>query len=263
MYSKFHTIINPYRTAVGLLIKRVKWDIQPESFRSRKILKLLKNKHWGQKAVILCNGPSLLKHDLNKLKDIFTFGLNKINLIFDKADFKPSYIVAVNPFVIEQNAEFYNNTEIPLFIDSNGSKIIKSRNNVAFLHYTNIRSFARDCSMSIAQSPTVTYVALQLAFHMGFAGVALIGCDHSFTTKGTPNKTVISETKDVDHFDPNYFSGGDKWHLPDLPQSEISFLMAKYAFLEEGRSIYNATEGGMLEIFPRCSLEQFLELPSR
>ena len=172
------------------------------------------------------------------------------------------YHVAVNPFVIEQNAEFYNKTEIPIFIDSRSSKIIKSRNNVAFLHYANIRSFARDCSFSIAQSPTVTFVALQLAFHMGFKNVALIGCDHNFTTKGSPNTTVVSEEKDKNHFDPNYFSGGVKWQLPDLPQSEISFLMAKYAFLEDGRKIYNATEGGMLEIFPRNSLENFLDLPS-
>ena len=262
MHSKFHTIINPYQTAAGILLRRVQWDIRPESFRSRKLLKLWKNRFFGKKAVILCNGPSLLKNDLTKLKDVFTFGLNKINLIFDKTDFMPTCIVAVNPLVIEQNADFYNKTEIPIFIDSRSSKIIKSRNNVTFLHYTNIRSFARDCSISIAQAPTVTFVALQLAFHMGFKDVALIGCDHNFTSKGPPNKTVISEEKDENHFDPNYFSGGVKWQLPDLPQSEISFLMAKYAFLEEGRKIYNATEGGMLEIFPRCSLKQFLDLSS-
>ena len=115
MHSKFHTIINPYQTAAGILLRRVQWDIRPESFRSRKLLKLWKNRFFGKKAVILCNGPSLLKNDLTKLKDVFTFGLNKINLIFDKTDFMPTCIVAVNPLVIEQNADFYNKKIIASF----------------------------------------------------------------------------------------------------------------------------------------------------
>lgn len=257
-HSKFHTRLNPYRTAAGILLKRIRWDVTPESFRSRKIIKGWKNRYKGKKAVILCNGPSLLKHDFSLLKNVFTFGLNKINLLFDKTDFIPSCIVAVNPFVIEQNADFYNATEIPIFIDSRGSRIITSRKNVAFVHSTNVRSFARDCSISISQAPTVTFVALQLAFHMGFKDVALIGCDHNFSTKGPPNKIIEGQEKDENHFDPNYFSAGAQWQLPDLPQSEIAYLMARFAFLEDGRNVFNATEGGLLEIFPRCSLEQFL-----
>jgi hypothetical protein len=92
--------INPYRYGAFEIWNRLKWDLNPESWSSRKRLKAYKDKYLGHKAVIVCNGPSLLKSDLSLLGGVFTFGLNKINLLFDKSNFRPSCIVAVNPFVI-------------------------------------------------------------------------------------------------------------------------------------------------------------------
>ena len=252
--------LNPYLTAGNEIIKRLQWDIKLESWRSRSILKSYKDKYVGQKVVILCNGPSLLKTDFELLKSsgVHTFGLNKINLLFDKTEFRPSFITAVNPLVIEQNAEFFNKTDMPLFLDTYATKFVGSRSNIAYLHSSYINKFARDCSMSIFQGYTVTFVALQLAFYMGFKSVALIGCDHSFTTKGPANKEVVSGEKDENHFDPNYFSGGVKWHLPDLIQSEVSYTLARNIFECSGREIVNSTEGGLLEVFERQSLIEFL-----
>lgn len=250
-------ILNPYRIACGLLINRLKWDLNLESYKSRKKLKKLKNIYSG-KAVIVCNGPSLLKTDLSLLKNTYTFGLNKINLLFDKSSFRPSCIVAVNKFVIDQNKEFFNNTNIPLFIDSKAyNQPIKSRKKTYFIH-TGYTGFARDCSVSMDQGFTVTYVAMQLAFHMGFNKVALVGCDHSFQTKGDSNKTVVSDEKDPNHFDPNYFSGGVRWQLPDLFESEVSYTRALNYYNASKREIYDCTINGKLEIFPKLNLEQFI-----
>lgn len=252
--------INPYRTAAYGIINRLKWDIQPESWRSRSKLHRCKDEYAGQKAVILCNGPSLLRTDFEMLQSsgVFAFGLNKINLLFDKTSFRPSCIVAVNPLVIEQNAKFFGETSIPLFLDAYALKYVGSRSNATYIHSSYINRFARDCSISIYQGYTVTFVALQLAFHMGFKSVALIGCDHNFAVKGPANKTVISGEKDESHFDPNYFAGGVKWQLPDLFQSEVSYVMAKNIYEADGRSIINATHEGKLEIFERALLQDFL-----
>lgn len=251
--------INPYRRAAGLILNRIRWDLTPESWRSRYKLRAWKDRFCGQKAVILCNGPSLLKSDLSLLNDVFCFGLNKINLLFEASLFRPDCIVAVNPYVIEQNAGFYNETKIPLFLDSVGSRrrIVKNRENVAFLH-SGPRGFARDCSMSVNQGHTVTYVALQLAFHMGFRDVALIGADHNFATKGPANKLVFAEEKDESHFDPRYFSGGVPWQLPDLFQSEVAYTQARDVFSAFGGRVVNSTVGGNLEIFERLPLDKFL-----
>lgn len=252
-----------YKEAKILLQQRIRWDRHPFSRDSRKKINKLRNIQSGKKCLILCNGPSLLKVDFNALREsgIFTFGLNKINLLFTKTNFRPSAIVAVNPLVLEQNIEFYNGTPIPLFVDSYAADIgLENRSNVHFLHsaYSKEEEFAEDCSISIHQGFTVTFVAMQLAFHMGFYKVALVGADHYFHTKGLPNKAVISEESDPNHFDPNYFAGGLKWHLPDLRQSEIFYQLAKDTYSRHNRQIINCTEGGHLEIFDRANLSDYL-----
>jgi hypothetical protein len=254
--------VNPYLSAGSMVLRRLRWDLHPESWRSRQRLRKQLDVHSGQKAGVICNGPSLLKSNLSLLDGVFTFGLNKINLLFERSEFRPSCIVAVNPLVIEQNAAFYNETSIPLFLDSVGLRWVPPRPGISFLHSVNYPRFARDCSFSLWQGATVTYVALQLAFHMGFSEVALIGADHSFATKGPANKEVASGDNDLSHFDPRYFSGGVKWHLPDLPQSELGYSMARDAYEAAGRRIVNATEGGQLEIFERQSLSEFVAEPS-
>jgi hypothetical protein len=251
--------INPYRIGLGLIYRRLLWDLSFQAWSSRKRLRTWRNRYSGQKAVIVCNGPSLNDTDLSLLSGTFTFGLNKINLIFPRNDFRPSCIVAVNPFVIIQNADFFNATSIPLFLDSyaKSQKVVNPLPNICYLH-SGPRGFAQDCSISISQGNTVTYVAMQLAFHMGFEKVALIGCDHSFAVSGPANKTVRAQGEDRSHFDPHYFAEGSQWQLPDLIESEASYQRARRVYEFHGREIINATLGGKLEIFERQSLKEFL-----
>lgn len=250
--------INAYRHSAKILKDRLKWDLNPQSWRSRAALKKLHNSRMGEKAIVVCNGPSLLKTDLSLLKGVFTFGLNKINLLFPKTEFRPSAIVAMNSFVIEQNREFYNETNIPLFLDTYALSHVRPKKTLTFLHCDPQAKFARDVSMSVWQGATVTSVALQLAYHIGFKYVALVGCDHSFAEKGPANKTVVAGAKDHSHFDPNYFAGGVKWQLPDLVGSEYAYSMARETFEASNRKIFNCTEGGQLEIFERLKLTKFL-----
>lgn len=256
--------LNPYRKALALFLSRFYWDLSFSSWSSRRKLMHYKNRFAGEKAVILCNGPSLLQVDFEGLaaSGVYTFGLNKINLLFPKVAFRPSCIVAVNKFVIEQNFEFYQNTEIPLFLDSKASRMgLLPRKNVHFVHSANMPGeFARDCSLSVFQGYTVTFVAMQLAFHMGFKHVALVGCDHNFSRAGVENATVKAEEKDLDHFDPEYFSGAMKWQLPDLFQSEVSYKLAYDFYKYSERTLSNCTQGGYLDVLPRMPLEKFLRI---
>ena len=249
--------LNPYRIAVVELARRFYWDVQPEAWRSRARMKALRDIHAGEKAVILCNGPSLNCVDFEGLKAVYTFGLNKIDLLFSRGAFRPSCIVASNLLVLEQRAEFFDQTDLPLFLNSLACGLVRPAPNRIFFPVTSQRRFAKDCSMSLYMGFTVTFVAMQLAFHMGFTDVALVGCDHEFRTQGPPNKRVTGEAQDPNHFDPSYFAN-QTWQLPDLDESEISYRMALAAFTRAGRRLVNATEGGRLEVLPRVSLKAFL-----
>ena len=259
--------VSPYRDIFIDIARPVKWfatrffwDLSKSARLSKKRLRKIKNSHMDEKAIILCNGPSLLETDFDLLENVYTFGLNKINLLFEKEKFRPNCIVAVNKHVIEQNEEFYQATDIPLFLDFHAHKKIGFNGEVAYLHSIGKQVFARDCSGSIFLGGTVTYVALQLAFHMGFRKIALIGCDHNFASKGPANETVTSGDMDKSHFDPNYFSGGVKWQLPDLVQSEIAYTLAREVFDSVGGRVVNATTGGKLEIFERMAIAEFINL---
>ncbi|MCK5604682.1 DUF115 domain-containing protein [Candidatus Pacearchaeota archaeon] len=254
--------INPYISALYFFVNRLQWDLHPYSWLSRKKIRFWKNRYRGKKAIILCNGPSLNEVDFTLLQQshIFTFGLNKINLLFENNDFRPSAIVVVNSHVMEQNKDFYNSTDIPIFLDSPGRQWINFRDNVIFLHSATgrYRQFAKDCSISVFQGSTVTYVAMQLAFHMGFHKVGLVGCDHSFISKGKAHETFIAGENDLDHFHPRYFAHGDTWQFPDLTVSEIHYENAREIYEKSGRKIVNCTTGGKLEIFAREKLLNFL-----
>ena len=82
--------------------------------------------------------------------------------------------------------------------------------------------------------PLSPMLRMQLAFHLGFSEVVLIGVDHSFADKGPANKLVTASGADANHFDPNYFGVGVKWQLPDLEVSEAAYRLARDAFRRAG-----------------------------
>jgi hypothetical protein len=142
---------------------------------------------------------------------------------------------------------------MPKFITWRARRWITEDPRLAFIDtdYTPPANFARDVCGRVFEGSTVTYVALQLAYHMGFDEVILIGVDHNFATQGRANVTVVSEGADPNHFAPDYFGKGFRWQLPDLEASEQAYRMAKEAFEADGRRVLDATVGGKLTVFPK------------
>ncbi len=252
---------NPYIEGLKMIFLRLKYDLNPAFWHSRKLLKKVQNHYQGQKAVIVCNGPSLAKTDLSLLGEVFTFGMNKINLFFERNDFRPSCILASDRYIIESNADFFNQTEIPLYLSHYGLAYVKPRSTTCFLHETSYRKFARSLNMSYHAGFTVTYLAIQLAYHMGFKQVALIGCDHNFVLPNQPTDRLLTATEgnDVNHFVPNYYKKGELFGPPNLVEMEYAFGLARNIYHASGRELYNCTMGGKLELFPRMELQAFLE----
>ncbi len=214
------------------------------------------DRHKGQRCVIVGNGPSLNKMDLSFLENEITFGMNRIYLLFDKWKFRPSYYVSVNPLVIEQSAAEILKINAPKFLSSKGISYFDDPGDIHFLRSIPQWFFSKDPRNGICEGWTVTYVAMQLAYFMGFSEIVLIGVDHHFATKGEANKEVISEGDDPNHFHPGYFGKGIRWHLPDLERSEGSYHMAREVFESEGRRILDATVDGKLTIFPKVDYRE-------
>ncbi len=229
-------------------------NTHPWRIDSKKKIEKFHDRYWGKRCFVIGNGPSLKKTDLTKLKDEYTFGMNRIYLMFPELGFPTSFLVCVNDLVIEQTVEDMQNLEIPRFFSWRSRKWLKPADDLHFLHttYTGPK-FAKNAAGRLWEGATVTYVCLQLAYYFGFEEVILIGVDHSFVTQGKPNTTIVSQGDDPNHFNPAYFGKGFRWQLPDLDTSELSYHMAKQAFEADGRKIIDATVGGKLTIFPKTN----------
>ena len=211
--------------------------------------------HQGESCFIIGNGPSITDMDLAPLKDCICFGLNKIYMHPEVERFGIDYHVAVNPLVIEQSFDEFKTLGCPSFLSfrpSQGQKLDES--NYFYIMAGDTHKFCEHPYEPISEGCTVTYVAMELAYFMGFSTVYLIGVDHSFSVQGDPHETQVMEGPDSNHFHPDYFSG-KKWQLPDIEGSELAYLLARYYYKRAGRQILDATEGGKLEIFPKIDFQ--------
>jgi len=212
----------------------------------------------GEDCFLIGNGPSLNKVELPRLNDYHCIGLNKIHLLLERVPLRLAFHVAVNPLVIEQSWKEFLKLDCPSFVSYEAAKAyIKSSHHIHYLlteHRITPR-FSRIYDEAVWEGWTVTYVALQLAYFMGFRNVFLIGVDHDFKVRGQPNEQQDLAADDANHFDPRYFAGCT-WHLPDLEASECSYRMARFAFERSGRRIWDATVGGKCQIFQKIDIEE-------
>lgn len=215
-------------------------------------LNALRDQHRGQRCFIIGNGPSLKNTDLSLLKSEFTFGMNRFYLMFQELGFSTSFFVSINDLVAEQCAADFQALQMPKFFSWRARKWLKPDDHLHFLYttYTGPK-FGKNAAGRLWESATVTYIALQLAYHLGFQQAILIGVDHNFTTQGKPNTMVTSEGDDPNHFSPAYFGKGFRWQLPDLETSEMGYRFARQAYEQAGRQVLDATVGGKLTVFPK------------
>ena len=224
---------------------------EPDTSARYSPLLRFRDLHQGERCVIVCNGPSLNQMDLSFLRHEIVFGLNKIYLGLEQFGFYPRYLVAVNDLVIAQSLEQYRAMTAIKFLSDRAGLELPQDAWTYHIRTTDLElRFYHDITQGVREGHTVTHAALQIAYYMGFTEVVIIGMDHRFETSGPPNQTQHMSGPDLNHFSPEYFAGHD-WDLPNLKESEISYLASLEAYTAENRRIIDATLGGVCEIFPK------------
>ncbi|MBN1265959.1 MAG: DUF115 domain-containing protein [Anaerolineales bacterium] len=224
---------------------------------NQRRLRQYHNRHSGERCFIIGNGPSLKKTDLTLLRHEYTFGMNRIYLLFKELGFETTYFVSSNERVVEQFQEDIRALSMPRFLNWRTRALFDPEENSVLFFKLRLAfkdRFSPDPEHPISGGATVTYVALQLAYYMGFSQVILIGVDHSFQYKGTPNRFIKQDLEDdVNHFSPEYFPKGLHWQVPDLLHSEVAYRLAREAYEKNGRQILDATVDGQCPVFERVA----------
>ncbi len=238
----------------------------------RQRLLSLKDLYRGRRCFIMGNGPSLNQMNLDKLKGDFVWGSNRCYLLFDRISWRPAFYTAIDTRVVPDNSMEINRLigELPetLFffpMDFRLQRTLLSSANTYW--YKEILFDDNDLpyghfSVSVADYvrfvTTVTLAAMQIAVFLGFNPIYLIGCDTDYQVPDSAlyedhERYLIVATRDddVNHFAPNYFGAGKKYHQPHPEQMIFGYEQAKQVCDRSGVKVLNATVGGKLEVFPR------------
>jgi len=260
IYSKLPSIVKKLLNSMRIIPRYLHWRLSDKGYRHTfKILQPLKNRYVGCRCIVIGNGPSLRSMDLSILKNEYTFGLNRGYLLFDNLGFETSFFVSINKLVLQQFSNEIKKIQAIKFLNW------ASRDNYQVDEKTVLLSSKPGLKLNgdvvngyFADSFTVTNVALELAYYLGFSEVILIGVDHSFVGKGTANRAIVSQRDDLNHFSKDYFGPGVVWQLPDLDGMEIGYRNTKVLFEKNGRQIVDATVGGKLQVYNKVVLEDYL-----
>lgn len=237
-------------------------------------LEELRNHHAGERVFILGNGPSLTKCDLEKLADERTFGVNKIYLLFDQIQWKPTYYTLLD---WKMGAAIADDLEIlggvVKFFPERFRGLLPSSKETYWYWPRTVGThvsdqFSSDMVRGVPSRATVLVTAIQQAFFLGFRDIYLLGVDASYTIPdsvqqsgpdrfGTGVRLNLLSTEDDDpnHFAPNYFGRGAHWHDPNVADMRRMFRLMRKGVERRGGRLINASVGGSLEELPRVDYE--------
>jgi len=210
----------------------------------------LKNTQSGR-IFIVGSGPSLTIETLESLKEEKCFGVCEIARVFDKTEWRPDYVAffdrnehSVIPWLQKAADE-----GIQLFV-SDRYKLDITGNVIFLSHWAGgiIDKTKEDISIGIHAFGTVMHPAAQIAIWMGFTEIYFVGCDLGFE-------------KENHHF----YKDAVGWYKNNkaLTKLRTARVILAHELIKEwaerkGVKVYNATNGGELEVYPRVRLEDVL-----
>jgi hypothetical protein len=222
----------------------------------------------GERAFLIGNGPSLNKLDLTKLKTERTIGVNSIYLNQDRMGFLPNHYVVEDRFVAEDRADEINRLSGPQKWFGNYLRYCLAGDEVNWINvrmrydeHKDFPFFSTNIARQAWTGGSVTYICMQLAYYLGVKSLYLIGFDHHYVIPAdakVEGLDITSNSDDPNHFHPDYFGKGYRWHDPKVDRMEIGYKKAKKFFEMDGRKILNATAGGKLECFERADYDSLL-----
>jgi hypothetical protein len=225
-------------------------------------LEAMRDAYRGQIAWLVGNGPSVRVEDLERLKDRVTFGFNRYYMSHDLSELRPTFTVTGDRQMIEDFGQ-----EI---VDRSGGTVFVAHDTLPFLvgDYIWVRQlnyspplFSKHPATAVTPGGSSVFVAMQIAYWLGIRRFFFYGADFrfSFTRQVDQTDAYRAVAGDDNHFIKNY-RDGKAWCPPSFRNIASAFLAARVLIESEGGFIKNVTRGGLLEIFPRMSFEEALEL---
>lgn len=242
-----------------------------------KVFEKYRNIHENKRVFLIANGPSLNNIDLDLIKDEISFGMNRISLIYNKTQWRPTYYIFSStnvrpdkPWAVQwQNSvkdslkeekitSFVANMFMP-YIDPYGNYPNTKWFSGLTENKPNLKGeitescFSTNVIDRIDKTGTTMNLALQLCYHMGFNEIVFVGADLGWTKDTGTNK-------DPNHFDKNYVAEILRPAKANNQMRNVHSLSLKY-FNERDKKVnfYNATKKTVLDVYPIIDFESYVK----
>ena len=229
----------------------------------------IRNTHLGESCFIIGNGPSLTVEDLDTLhrKGIDTFGVNRIYQIFSQTEWRPTYYVSTDYVMIRDKLDEVNKIPAKVkFIPLQNRYYLGIRVKGAKHFFRNDRrekdqpeGFSLDCTDQVNIRGTVTIACMQLAMHLGYKYIYLLGIDHNFDKIITADGEVIIDPSVKNYFVEGYDDDVASEVTHDLGNTTRAYYDVRRFINKTDVKIYNATRKTKLEAFEHVTFEEALE----
>ena len=229
----------------------------------------IRNTHLGESCFIIGNGPSLTVEDLNTLHDrgIDTFAVNRIYQIFPQTRWRPTYFVSTDAVMLRDKLKEAEAIPAKIkFIPLQNKYYLGIKIKGAKYFFRNDRrekdqpeGFSLDCTEQVNMRGTVTIACMQLAMHLGYKHIYLLGIDHNFDKIITENGEVIIDPSVKNYFIEGYDQDVITEVTHDLGNTTRAYYDVRRFIDKTDVNIYNASRKTKLEAFPKVTFEEALD----
>ena len=222
-----------------------------------------------ERVFVVGNGPSINNQNLNFLKNEFTICSNAFFLKYPEIDWRPTIFTIEDHLPANDYASFFkSDSESLKIIPYDLKDTIGLNSSIVYINFLRTYGpsflpfwpkFSNDFLKKAYWGGTVSYLSIQIASYFKPKKIYLIGTDLKYTEPHDLHKTgdvYTSRSQDVNHFHPDYFGIGKKWHNPKVNVMQKSFNAAKKYLSKSNISIINATNGGNLKGIERVNFEE-------
>lgn len=232
----------------------------------------LRDRHQGERCFVLATGPSIRGQDLSRLRGEHCIAVSNFFVHPDFAAIAPRYY-CVAPFhaplteeawqawIGELASALAGNPGCTVFFTLADRERVRrvsglGEDRVRYLWLSpHARPRRADLARPALAPQSVTVMALQVALHLGFSEIQLLGCDHDWILHLNESRHFYAE-----HEHGANRAGYDEWFGADFASycEDYVRLWQQYRLVQamagaQGARILNATAGGVLDVFPRVA----------
>lgn len=190
--------------------------------------------HQGKRLFILASGPSLVTHDLSRLKHRIVMGLNRSALTYPDTH----YHCVMDHRLFDEYHDLLKRTRYLFTLEGRPWGIPMT--------LLGGEGFSWDLKKGIYSGYTISYVALQLAVYMGFKEIYFLGLD-------------LKHSRGNTHFFGHDFHSANH-EQTEFPKMQKMLIYAAGELQDSGVKVCNCSPTSTLECFHRVTYEDAISL---